>query len=68
MKNCFMNKRATRAVRQVLNEAGNSPHFFDLSDGERLNWMIARAFALGSQSKSVNANTYKGQHYERWKS
>ena len=34
-------------IRRVLREAANAPHFFDLSDGDRLNWMIAKGFELG---------------------
>jgi len=39
-------------VRQVLTEATDFPAFFDLSDGERLNWMIARAYELGRKERS----------------
>lgn len=35
------------AVRQVLKEAGEHDRFFDLSDAERLAWMIERAYELG---------------------
>jgi hypothetical protein len=37
-----MSRESLNAIRQVLVEAVESPHFFDLSDGERINWMIER--------------------------
>jgi hypothetical protein len=41
-------KQSTKAiVKQVLIEAAGAPHFFNLSDAQRLNWMIERAFELG---------------------
>ncbi len=46
-----MQQEAKEAVRQVLSEAGDAPHFFDLSDAERLSWMIARAFVLGQSQQ-----------------
>ena len=36
-----MNRNSRDAVRRVLKEATEDEHFFDLSDAERLNWMIA---------------------------
>jgi len=36
-----------KAAKRVLEEAPNSPHFFDLSEAERLIWMLERAFMLG---------------------
>ena len=35
------------AVVQVLKEAIQHEHFFDLCDAERLAWMITRAYELG---------------------
>ena len=60
-----MQKQAVTAVRQVLSEAGNAPHFFDLSDAERLNWMIARAYVLGSQRKAKVTPKKKGENNDR---
>jgi hypothetical protein len=51
-----MSRETLDAIRQVLVEATCEPHFFDLSDAERLNWMIARAFQIGSQQKSNNGS------------
>ncbi len=42
-----MSKASRNAVRQVLKEAAEHERFFDLSDAERLKWMIALAFQLG---------------------
>jgi hypothetical protein len=64
-----MQRDAMDAVRQVLNEAGDTPHFFDLSDCERLNWMIARGFELGKRAaevchdrrRSIKKNRHLGQ-------
>ena len=44
-----MNDHAKAIVRRVLSEAANAPHFFDLSDAQRLNWMIEHAYTLGQQ-------------------
>jgi hypothetical protein len=38
-------------VKQVLTEAADVPHFFDLSDLQRLKWMIVRAHELGKRSR-----------------
>ena len=35
-------------VRCVLCDAGNTEHFFDWSDAERMAWMIERAFKHGT--------------------
>ncbi len=35
------------AVRRVLVEAAAAENFFDLSDAQRLEWMIQRGFKLG---------------------
>jgi hypothetical protein len=40
-------------------------YFFDLSDGKRLCWLIARASALESQHKSKQKNKMKGQNNDR---
>ena len=45
-----MNDDTKAIVRQVLSEAADSPHFFDLSDAQRLNKMIALAYTLGTQA------------------
>ena len=50
------------AIRQVLIEAAQAPNLFDLSDAERLDWMIERAFVIGAQS--VNADTADGPDVE----
>jgi len=60
-----MQKELLHAIRQVLYEAGNAPHFFDFSDAERLNWMIARAFALGSERKAKKTTKEKGKSNDR---
>lgn len=44
-----MNEQTKAIVKQVLSEAADAPHFFDFSDAQRLNWMIARAYALGKE-------------------
>ncbi len=49
-----MRANITNAVRQVLTEASNAVHFMDLSDAERINWMIERAYQLG-RNASVGA-------------
>jgi hypothetical protein len=43
------------AVRKVLREAADTPHFFDLSDAERLVGMLGMAFELG-QKRAANGN------------
>jgi hypothetical protein len=59
----------TDAIRQVLTEAANAPHFFDLSDAERLNWMIARGFELGhagtDPAKRRDATAERGRVREK---
>jgi len=45
-----MRKRPITIVKQVLAEAAEAPHFFDLSDAQRLSWMIERAYTLGKES------------------
>jgi hypothetical protein len=55
------------AIRRVLKEAGNTPCFFDLSDGERLNWMIGRAFALGRLQPSTRKQQKIGGRHGRRK-
>ena len=42
-----MNQKKKTIVKQVLTEAVDVPHFFNLSDVQRLNWMIERAYELG---------------------
>lgn len=53
----LMNRQIKAIVKPVLAEAADTPHFFDFSDAERLNWMIARAYALGvARGKRKRAN------------
>ena len=44
-----MNAEARFIVRKVLANAATAPHFFDLSEAERIDWMIARAYSLGKR-------------------
>lgn len=44
-----MQSKPHDAVRQVLKEAAQTAKFFNLSDAERLNWMIERAYRLGCE-------------------
>lgn len=37
-------------VRQILEEASDAPHWFDLSDAERLTLMILMAFRKGCEN------------------
>ena len=39
-----------KAAERVLEEAPKAPHFFDLSEAERLIWMLERAFMLGARA------------------
>jgi hypothetical protein len=52
-----MDSAAKEAVRQVLNEAAQHEHFFDFSDAERLNWMIARAYELGRSATTSQTDS-----------
>ena len=47
-----MNQKKKTIVKQVLTEAVDVPHFFNLSDAQRLNWMIERAYELGKTTPS----------------
>lgn len=47
-----MNRQKKPIVKQVLTEAVDVPHFFNLSDAQRLNWMIERAYELGKTTPS----------------
>jgi hypothetical protein len=49
-----MNQQARRIVKQVLSEVADTPHFFDLSDSERISEMIARGYALGAARAKPN--------------
>lgn len=42
-----MSPEAIDVIRRVLEEAIELPSFFDLSDAERVNWMIFRGYQLG---------------------
>lgn len=42
-----MSHEAYEVIRRVLEEAIELPSFFDLSDAERVNWMIFRGYELG---------------------
>lgn len=44
-----MDKSIRNVIRRVLKAAFNAEHFFDYSDGERLNWMIDHAYHLGQR-------------------
>jgi hypothetical protein len=57
-----MEYSSQNAVGQVLKEAGEHDRFFDLSDAERLTWMIERAFALGAQSVEGGALNRQQSH------
>lgn len=37
-----MNQQRKGVVKQILTEAVDAPNFFNLSDAQRLNWMIER--------------------------
>ncbi len=41
------------AVRKVLDKAPDEPHFWDLSEAQRLMLMIAMGFELGRQVQHV---------------
>ena len=60
-----MQKQILNLIQQVLNEAGEASQFFDLSDAEQLNWMIARAYALGIQDKAKRTPKQKGKSHDR---
>lgn len=55
-----MDTKTNAAVRQVLKEASAHEYFFDFSDGERLNWMISRAFQIGKEQHHVASNSTCG--------
>jgi hypothetical protein len=44
-----------KAAKRVLEEAPNTPQFFDLSEAERLIWMLERAFMLGVRAGGAGA-------------
>lgn len=46
-----------RIVRQVLRQAGEQPHFFDLSDGERLVVLIEMGYRLGRKASRARGHT-----------
>lgn len=58
-----MNKKLRQVVRKVLNAAANTPRFFDLSDAERLNHMIADAYVRGQLSAARAGHDRKRRHY-----
>lgn len=47
-----MDANTKNAVRRVLTDAANTEHFFDFSDAERLNWMLAYAYQLGVAART----------------
>ena len=49
--------KTKEAVRQVLKDVASQPHFFDLSDGERLIQMIAMGYELGKQQAQRDRRT-----------
>jgi hypothetical protein len=62
-----MDAKITAAVRQVLKEASQHEHFFDFSDAERLNWMIARAYELGRSATTSQTDSKKeNQEHTAW--
>lgn len=54
-----MKTRHKKAIRRVLKEAGEHERFFDLSDAERLTWMLGRAYQLGQSETSSNSKRAK---------
>ncbi len=48
-----MSTQSKTVIKRVLAEAADAPHFFEWSDAQRLNWMIARAFELGKATAKV---------------
>ncbi len=48
-----MNTPKQRAAKQVLAEAAKVPHLAGRTDGERLVWMLERAFELGAESAGL---------------
>jgi hypothetical protein len=51
-----MSLNSQDAVRLVLKEAAQHDHSCGFSDGERLNWMIARAFQIGKEQNHDSSN------------
>lgn len=45
-----MTSQSRTVVRRILRAAQNAPHFFDLSDAERMVWLILRAYDAGRAS------------------
>jgi hypothetical protein len=45
----------TKAAQRVLEEAPKSPRFLDLTEAERLIWMLERAFVLGMRAAGAGA-------------
>lgn len=43
------------AAKQVLADAADAPHLLDLSDAERLIWMLEKAHQLGRAAANTNA-------------
>lgn len=54
-----MNAEAHNTILFVFRDAARVPHFFDLSDSERMNWLILRAYELGQRSKSPKKRSKK---------
>jgi hypothetical protein len=60
-----MNRKLRQVVRKVLNAAANTPSFFDFSDAERLNHMIADAFIRGKLSGARAKRQVKQRHHAK---
>jgi hypothetical protein len=54
-------RAAKEAVRKVLLRAGDTPHFFDLSDAERLVRMVAMGFELGLAHRRRGSGGTRGR-------
>ncbi len=49
------------AAKRVLAEAAESDAYWDLSDGEKLVWLLERAFELGVRSAKTTRPRGQGQ-------
>ena len=61
-----MPSESYEAVGQVLKEAAEHEHFFDLSDAERLTWMIQRAYEMGRTAAIRNDPAGQSQGCPIW--
>jgi hypothetical protein len=53
-----INHNRQAAIRRVLREAAQTSNFFDLSDAERLTWMLGRIYEIGQRQRNIH-NTPK---------